>query len=860
MGNKANIQKLKEGALLGNGSNKPIYPHTIDKAVNTKWLGSYLPLDKVLSNKCSNVLSYTTFSLADTDNNEEEIRKFYHLFSFSDPNKRQTFNTILHLGHRDFKKYIQENGDDNDVDYLSLYDNLSLNSEECLQQRLMYRCVTKLYIDAINLHTGSDFNFVLKDEEGNLYNNGDTIYFNSYPGKLYLLLNDTNQNNSHFQELRDIVTNMDTDIPHELYILSESGEQPNVDYVTMNTKWHQAMSGYSDYQDPNRLSTSASGEQLNISSLNVMLDLMINGSALMYILPSDYPVEDVNESILSEYEQQTKVGIIRISEVLNRNGEPMSLNNGIMPCVFTAVFNAQNNFMFITEQTSVTLTKAKGWKNSVMIKGTNAAENSIVEVSILPSGSNLFKIGLDDQEEENYSDSLTINGSDLEEGVNINIIPSTFTSNLNGKLPFDGTAGTTSATLSCKYIDSNSEVSTFSNILINSITAEADAMSFVNMEVTPVANVPTASEGIACVALTLSNNIEPITISNTYIKFTKIVGNAASLSDILIQNVSYKYHLKETLDEEMSFSNLDISSWESGNIPMIFSEEMLANRGLMLAVKIPSVYNTYPVTMGKVCIEGTTRSGKSLKLIVPFDFTDTQSSSFNRELYGRVIDWKEKNGEGTALLATDNGISTVINVLTNGVSTVLDSDAVKVVNKLGDEAFANIATLTSGNFLGVLTEITEIPDHCFLNDVNMTNVIIPEGVTSIGYAAFCGTGLTEVTIPDSVTNIENMAFSECHNLETVDIGSGITKLVDGVFYNSENITDVYLRSETPVNIDTLQVLHHQSQMFAAGSEVTLHVPAVEIEGMTIKEAYENENSPWMNIPNVTVTVVEIVVQ
>jgi len=859
MGNKANIQKLKEGALLGNGSNKPIYPHTIDKAVNTKWLNSYLPLDKVLSNKCSNVLSYTTFSLADTDNDEEEIRKFYHLFTFSDPNKKQTFNTILHLSHRDFIKYVEDHGDDNDVDYLSLYDYYSIGSEECLQQRLMYKCVTKLYIDAVNLHASSDFKFVVKDEDGNLYNSGDTIYFNSYPGKLYLLLNDTNQNNAHFQELRDMVLGESGNKLYKLYVLSESGEQPNPDYTTMNTKWHQTLSDYKVYQDPNFLTRLSEGESVRLGDLNFMLDLMITGSALMYILPSDYPTE-INETILSEYESQTKAGTIRISEIFERDGQPMPLVNGIMPCVFTVVFNPQNSFMFVMEQTSVTLTKAKGWKNSVLIKGTNAAENSTVEVSILPAGSNLFKIGLDDQEEEDYSDSLTISGSDLEEGVNINIIPSTFTSNSNGKLPFDGTAGTTSATLSCKYIDSNSEVSTFSNVLINSVTAEADAMSFVNMEVTPIANVPTASEGIACVALTLSNNIEPITISNTYIKFTKIVGNAASLSDTLIQNISFKYHLKETSDEEMSFDNLDINSWESGSTPMIFSEEMLANRGLMLAIKIPSVYNTYPVTMGKVCIEGATRSGKSLKLIVPFDFTDTQSSSFNRELYGRVIDWKEKNGEGTALLATDNGIGTVINILTNGVSTILDSDAVKTVGKLDDEAFANIATLTSGNFLEVLTEITEIPNHCFLNDVNMTNVIIPEGVTSIGYAAFCGTGLTEVTIPDSVTNIENMAFSECHNLETIDIGSGITELVDGVFYNSENITDVYLRSETPVNIDTPQVLHHQSQIFAAGSEVTLHVPAVEIEGTSLKEIYENENSPWMNIPDVTVTVVEIVVE
>ena len=45
------------------------------------------------------------------------------------------------------------------------------------------------------------------------------------------------------------------------------------------------------------------------------------------------------------------------------------------------------------------------------------------------------------------------------------------------------------------------------------------------------------------------------------------------------------------------------------------------------------------------------------------------------------------------------------------------------------------------------------------------DLVIPEGVTSIGSYAFSGrTGLTNITIPDSVTSIGERAFSDCPTL------------------------------------------------------------------------------------------------
>ncbi len=63
--------------------------------------------------------------------------------------------------------------------------------------------------------------------------------------------------------------------------------------------------------------------------------------------------------------------------------------------------------------------------------------------------------------------------------------------------------------------------------------------------------------------------------------------------------------------------------------------------------------------------------------------------------------------------------------------------------------------------------VTSIDVEAFENCSNLTGVEIPDGVTSIGFLALSGTGLTSVTIPASVTSIGNYAFYDCINLTSV---------------------------------------------------------------------------------------------
>lgn len=64
----------------------------------------------------------------------------------------------------------------------------------------------------------------------------------------------------------------------------------------------------------------------------------------------------------------------------------------------------------------------------------------------------------------------------------------------------------------------------------------------------------------------------------------------------------------------------------------------------------------------------------------------------------------------------------------------------------------------------------------------ITDVVIPNGVTSIGEYALCGYRyLTSVTIPDSVILIEERAFEACRSLTNITIPNSVTRIREGAF-------------------------------------------------------------------------------
>ena len=100
------------------------------------------------------------------------------------------------------------------------------------------------------------------------------------------------------------------------------------------------------------------------------------------------------------------------------------------------------------------------------------------------------------------------------------------------------------------------------------------------------------------------------------------------------------------------------------------------------------------------------------------------------------------------------------------------------VEEIGQSCFSSSDSLQK---LTIGTGLSGIPDMAFANCEKLTAVEFPVNITYIGVSAFNETGLTEVDIPDTVTSLGDSAFANCKSLQTVNIGSGVSYIAIGAF-------------------------------------------------------------------------------
>ena len=141
------------------------------------------------------------------------------------------------------------------------------------------------------------------------------------------------------------------------------------------------------------------------------------------------------------------------------------------------------------------------------------------------------------------------------------------------------------------------------------------------------------------------------------------------------------------------------------------------------------------------------------------------------------------------------------NPLSTGAHLYIDNQEVTNVTIPNEITSIHAYTFSGFKHLKSVTmhnAVTRIESYAFYNCTGLTSVNLGAVKTIGEYAFSYCTSLTSISIPNSVTEMGPYTFSDCNALKSITLGNGLTKISDYTFWKCSNLQSITIPNSVTV--------------------------------------------------------------
>ena len=249
-----------------------------------------------------------------------------------------------------------------------------------------------------------------------------------------------------------------------------------------------------------------------------------------------------------------------------------------------------------------------------------------------------------------------------------------------------------------------------------------------------------------------------------------------------------------------------------------------------------------------------------------------------------VVLWDVTDDITTSVYTVNEGCKIIYRDAFQGYSGLTSITLPSSLTSIGSQAFYHCFELETLEYKGTIEQWLSIDfgsgwmgdaSHTFIvNGEELTNLVVPEGVTSIGERAFFGcSGLTSIDLSNctSLTSIGSSTFEDCGGLTEVDLSnctnltsiggaafsgcSGLTSIdlsnctnltsIEGVaFYGCSGLTSVTINQYVFENVTSTSSSYGYILCYIDKSGETVLVPANLIDDLHLTNSYLDDESEF----------------